>query len=577
MRPTNWQLFEQYNALDAKQRIEGLKKLGINCSDANIVSVLTKSHFVIPGKTKHTCQQCGECCRYARKLANFTYDPCPFLTEKNTCSKHSTRYLVCKWFPFFIYNDPKYGELLTIKPYCSGYGKGAIIEYQSTIDRIKKLETQTTTEDDGAFVIHELLYLPEKKEWVFPSRPNLDQLLRYIAKSKQETQSQNQMYIGELHYAQHFTNGLLGGLNEPQLTINEHFQITDINEAFVNLFNQSKDYFFKKDIGEIFSNSEAVKHDLANCLTGGRINAVPEQLMRKDGTLVPVFINGLTYRDRSDGLIHGIIICLNLVSETVYRDMTHSRSYARGLLEASLDLLVVLDKKGIITDVNQTCCDLLGREREKITGTLFRDYFDNPETAELGIELTYQMEKIRNYELNLINSKKETIPVSFNASVFKDSQGAVIGIFAAARDIRETKKLMTELENAQHYSRSLIESSLDLMVTINRDGIITDVNEAACQLTGSSREELVNSRFSDYFEDSEKAYQGVCLTFEQKKVSRYELTLLNKKRERIEVSFNASIYCDKNNNVIGVFAIARDIRERLKMIRELQGIKNPVN
>ena len=54
-----------------------------------------------------------------------------------------------------------------------------MVDYQETMKRIKLLEKQTDTDDDGAFVIHELLYLPEKKEWFFPSRTNLDQLLRF--------------------------------------------------------------------------------------------------------------------------------------------------------------------------------------------------------------------------------------------------------------------------------------------------------------------------------------------------------------------------------------------------------------
>ena len=112
-----WEPFIAYNRLEAPQHAETLKSLGITDTDRAVIGVLAKSHFVIPGKTFFECQRCGECCRYARKVAQLTYEPCPFLSAENTCAKHDNRYLVCKWFPFWIYYHPKHGSMLTIKPY----------------------------------------------------------------------------------------------------------------------------------------------------------------------------------------------------------------------------------------------------------------------------------------------------------------------------------------------------------------------------------------------------------------------------------------------------------------------------
>jgi PAS domain S-box-containing protein len=551
-----------------------LGKLGITCSDHDILNILTKSHFVIPGKTRFECQQCGECCRYARKIANLRYEPCPFLTDKNLCGKHDNRYSVCKWFPFWVYNDPKYGELLTIKPYCSGFGKGPVINYHQTIKNLKELEKQTQNNDDGAFVIHELLYIPDKKEWVFPSRLNIDLLLRYISKSKGESiQQEDQSYIAEMDHAQHFSNGLLGSVTDPQVTVNEKGLITDMNDSFLTLSGQTKSNIFKKELSGIFVNSEIIKNSISQCFATGKINAVPVKL-KTNGHSKNLLLNGLTYRDRKDGLVHGLLLCLKEVSDSIYYEMNQSRNYARGLLEASLDLLVVLDKEGFVSDVNQTCCDLLGKERNSIIGTSFREYFDNPGLIDNGIQITYEKGMLKNYEANLIHSGKEIIPVSFNASLFKDSEGTVKGIFASARDIREPNKLIHELEMAQNYSRSLIESNLDLMVTINPQGIITDVNKAAEMITGCSRDELIGSKFSSYFEDKDKAAQGIALAFEKSVLQTYELVLINKNLEKIDVSFNASVYKGIKNNVIGILATARDIRERLRIVRELEEIKN---
>src|SRR2546428_8096482 len=91
--------------------------------------------------------------------------------------------------------------------------------------------------------------------------------------------------------------------------------------------------------------------------------------------------------------------------------------------------------------------------------------------------------------------------VLYNASVYKDARGNVLGVFAAARDITAQKQ-------ASQYARSLIESSLDPLVTISPEGKITDVNEATVKVTGLPREKLIGTDFSNYFVEPEKAREG---------------------------------------------------------------------
>ena len=90
-------------------------------------------------------------------------------------------------------------------------------------------------------------------------------------------------------------------------------------------------------------------------------------------------------------------------------------------------------------------------------------------------------------------------PVLYNATAYRDAAGNAIGVFAAARDITERKKAEEAILKANAYNRSLIEASLDPLVTINPDGTISDVNEATIRITGFSRGELIGTDFSDYF------------------------------------------------------------------------------
>ena len=54
-------------------------------------------------------------------------------------------------------------------------------------------------------------------------------------------------------------------------------------------------------------------------------------------------------------------------------------------------------------------------------------------------------------------------------------------------------------KQASQYARSLIEASLDPLVTISSDGKITDVNEGSIKVTGVPREKLIGTDFSNYF------------------------------------------------------------------------------
>ncbi len=118
---------------------------------------------------------------------------------------------------------------------------------------------------------------------------------------------------------------------------------------------------------------------------------------------------------------------------------------------------------------------------------------------------------------------------------------------------------LTRVTNEQRYARSLIEASIDPLVTINAEGKILDVNEASIQVTGLSREEIIGTNFSLHFTDPKKAQAAYLQAFENGFVSDYTLTIKHKNGLLTDVSYNASVYKDNEGNVLGVFAAARDV------------------
>lgn len=128
----------------------------------------------------------------------------------------------------------------------------------------------------------------------------------------------------------------------------------------------------------------------------------------------------------------------------------------------------------------------------------------------------------------------------------------------------ELRKSHEGLQAALSYARSLIEASLDPLVTIDHDGKITDMNKAFELVTGISRENLIGSDFLDYFTETEKAREGYHQTFSQGFVRDYPLSIRHTSGRITNVIFNTTVYKNDAEEVQGVFAAARDITERKK-------------
>ncbi|MDF1796355.1 MAG: methyl-accepting chemotaxis protein [Coxiellaceae bacterium] len=120
---------------------------------------------------------------------------------------------------------------------------------------------------------------------------------------------------------------------------------------------------------------------------------------------------------------------------------------SRALIEASLDPLVTISPKGIITDVNQATMKVTGLDRADIIGTDFSDYFTDPEHARRGYQQVLELGQVTDYALTIRHYNGTLTDVLYNASVYRNNQGDVLGVFAAARDVTDAKRATVRLES----------------------------------------------------------------------------------------------------------------------------------
>jgi PAS domain S-box-containing protein len=181
------------------------------------------------------------------------------------------------------------------------------------------------------------------------------------------------------------------------------------------------------------------------------------------------------------------------------------------------------------------------------------------------------------YELTYIRKDGSRFPAVVSVTALRDDLGKIIGYLLIGTDNTarkqveaEQKQLDQRLRDQQFYTRSLIESNIDALITTDPAGIITDVNKQMEALTGCTRDELIGAPFKNYFTDPEQAEAGIKRVLNESKVTDYELTARARDGNETVVSYNATTFHDRDRKLQGVFAAARDVTERKRFERTLQ-------
>jgi PAS domain S-box-containing protein len=259
---------------------------------------------------------------------------------------------------------------------------------------------------------------------------------------------------------------------------------------------------------------------------------------------------------------------------------------------------IATDAKGVIQIFNVGAERMLGYTAADVTNKITPADISDPQeliarakalSIELGTPITPGFEALvfkasrgieDIYELTYIRQDGSRFPAVVSVTALRDAEDAIIGYLLIGTDNTarklveaEQKKLDQRLRDQQFYTRSLIESNIDALMTTDPTGIITDVNKQMEALTGCTRDELIGAPFKSYFTDPERAEAGIKLVLSQKKVTDYELTACARDGKLTMVSYNATTFYDRGRTLQGVFAAARDVTERKRVEVELQQAK----
>ena len=246
--------------------------------------------------------------------------------------------------------------------------------------------------------------------------------------------------------ADHAYRLLIEQMNEGAVTLSADGTILYCNARFGSIVLAPLDKIVGRPFAEFIAPDDRSIYEAA--VTSGKRVQFEARLRSGDDGAAPVHLS--SSRLEFDGVQINCLVVTDLADQK--RDeamrletLRNSNAYNRSLLETSLDPLVTIGADGKIQDVNAATEAATGRARAELIGTDFADFFTQPAEARTGCERAFREGAVRDYPLEIRRRDGRIIPVLYNASVYRDAQGNVRGVFAAARDVTELKRAQEEL------------------------------------------------------------------------------------------------------------------------------------
>ena len=317
---------------------------------------------------------------------------------------------------------------------------------------------------------------------------------------------------------------------------------------------------------------------------------------RKDGSRFPAVVSVTALRDAQNAIIGYLLIGTdNTARKRAEEALLKAGALQSAIFNSANFSSIATDAKGVIQIFNVGAERMLGYDAADVMNKITPADISDPQeviarakalSAELSTPITPGFEALvfkasrgieDIYELTYIRKDGSRFPAVVSVTALRDAQNIIIGYLLIGTDNTARKQIEDErmkldqrLRDQHFYTRSLIESNIDALMTTDPRGVITDVNKQTETLTGCTRDELIGAPFKNYFTDPDRAQTGINRVLGEGKVTNYELTARARDGTLTVVSYNASTFHDRDRSLQGVFAAARDMTELKGFERELQ-------
>jgi PAS domain S-box-containing protein len=267
-----------------------------------------------------------------------------------------------------------------------------------------------------------------------------------------------------------------------------------VNKAFSEMLGWSHEEFLNRKWQQITHPEDvAANQRIIDAIVSGKQSSArfTNRYLHRNGSIIWADVSTSLRRDAAGKPQYLMTVAVDITERKRAEEAQRTSAiYARSLIEASLDPLVTISPEGKITDVNQASIEATGVPREKLIGTDFSNYFTEPQKAREGYRRVFSAGFVRDYPLTIRHALGRVIEVFYNARVYKDENGKVLGVFAAARDLTERRRAEAALQVAHERLRRFVDSNIVGIVIANAAGAIIEANDYYLRLIGVTREEL---------------------------------------------------------------------------------------
>ncbi|OGL42024.1 MAG: hypothetical protein A2043_09820 [Candidatus Schekmanbacteria bacterium GWA2_38_9] len=411
-----------------------------------------------------------------------------------------------------------------------------------------------------------------------------------INKKRAEALEEKVKASEEILYLKEYNENIVRNIPIGVIVIDKERKITSMNEEIVNQMRKvgvelkreeqiGKDILYqmperlKEASSKIYDQAltEGISYEHSNITFEGK----------KGQFIYSVKISPL--RDLKNMIVGAIITREDITQKrALEQEIKETKDYLESIFEASVDGIIVVDNKGVLTRANNAFLKMLGYSREELIGMHSRKFSTGiPEHIATNREMyALLMEKGKVSPVEIVYKKKDgsQLFVEQSAAYVKDKKENPSGSVGIIRDITEKKKLEQEIKETRDYLESIFEASVDGIIVTNNTGFLTMANNAFLKMLGYSREELIGMNTMEFStgvpEHRAAQLELLALLMGKGKVPPIEMGFKKKDGSSFLAEETGAALNDKEGSFSGSVFIIRDITEKKKLEQEIKETKD---
>lgn len=370
--------------------------------------------------------------------------------------------------------------------------------------------------------------------------------------------------------------------------------VRDCNAQFVSLFGFNKpEELMGRNITELIQETDLRR--VMQLIDLQSLSRTEVRAQRKDGQLLILEATGSRIEYKHEDVY--AFLFYNITSrKKTEQALEQSTERFKSLVEHSPNGIFILTE-GRVRYVNQSGLNLLKYEEEDdIYDDAFIDFFHSEDQRVLRRDLiaVREGEEVEQKEFRLITSDNKQVVVGLVATLtVYDGQPSIqvtlnnlntqmklmqetlraqiaeeINV-VLKREIEEHKVTQRKLRQAENFTRNIIQSSLDMIMAQDSDGVITEFNQAAQKQFGYTSKQLLGKSGEILFANPNDAdyIRGI---IEKNGSFSGEVLNISRKGKKFTSYLSASVIRNDDGEIIGSMGVSRDITEVKKAERELR-------